>query len=257
MQSSRNLPDHEKVRGWILDVYPSGLGEFAVWVIAENGQRLRLTDSFKPRIYVSGKEESLVKLARQFLSDARVVSWDFAPRYAKVTDVEPSRLLEIVLQDCRQLRSFAQKILKSGRFLHYTVFNCDLKHEQLYFYEHDVFPLAFVEVKSNNARLEFNLLDSADTVDYVVPSLKILKMDVEAAKQGKFSKLTDPIGKIKLRQGGQTETIDSGSERDKLLQLVHAIKDFDSARRRLKWTRDNSTNYPVRCPCCGQKLPSA
>jgi len=66
LHSSRNFPNPERVRGWILDVYPSALGEFAVWIITENGERVRLTDSFKPRIYVSGKEDGLEKLPHNF-----------------------------------------------------------------------------------------------------------------------------------------------------------------------------------------------
>jgi len=46
-----------KIRGWVFDVYPSNIGEMAVWIISENGQRIRLTDKFQPKIYVSGKKE--------------------------------------------------------------------------------------------------------------------------------------------------------------------------------------------------------
>ena len=227
MQSSRNLPNPKKVKGWILDVYPSALGRFAVWIIAENGQRLRLTDSFQPKIYVSGKEESLERLASQFLYDKRVVSWDFVQRHAQATDAEPSRVLEIVLEDCRSLSSFTQKILRSGRYLQYAVFNCDLKPEQLYFYHHDVFPLALVEVETENERLKYTVLDSADAIDYVVPTLRILKLKVEVAKQGKISKVSDPISKITVSRDAEEMVIDSGDEKYKLLQLVETIKWFD------------------------------
>ena len=215
------------MRGWILDVYPSALGEFAVWIIAENGERVRLTDSFNPKIYISGKAESLERLAAQLLDDGAVVSWDFVRRHAKATDSEPSQVLEVILEDCRRSPSFTQRVLKSGKYLQYNVFNCDLKHEQLYFYEHDVFPLALVDVKSENARLKFSLLDSAETVDYEIPPLKIARMDVEVAKQAKISKISDPIGKITVSQDGRGETIDSGDEKDKLLQLVQTIKELD------------------------------
>jgi hypothetical protein len=47
-----------KIRGWVFDVYPSNIGEMAVWIISENGQRIRLTDKFQPKIYVSGKKEA-------------------------------------------------------------------------------------------------------------------------------------------------------------------------------------------------------
>lgn len=227
MQSNRNLLNPKRVKGWIFDVYPSGHGEFAVWIITENGERIQFTDTFKPKIYVAGKEESLERLAAQFLCDRRIISWDFVQRYTKATDAEASRILEIVLEDCRKLPAFTQKVLKSGRYLGYNIFNCDLKYEQLYFYHHDIFPLALVEVESENTRLKYTLLDSTEAVDYSVPSLRVLKLDVEIAKQGKISKFSDPIGKITTSQSDRRETIDSGDEKDKLLQLVQAIKEFD------------------------------
>jgi DNA polymerase elongation subunit (family B) len=227
LQSNRNLPNPDRVRGWILDAYPSGLGQFAVWVITENGERLRLTDTFKPKIYISGKEDSLERLAAQFPYDGAVVSWDFVLRYARATDSEPSRVLEVVLEDCRRSPSFTRRVLKSGRYLHYNVFNCDLKHEQLYFYKRDIFPLALVEVEFENGRLRYTLLDSADRVDYDIPPLRILKIDVGVVKQGKIAKISDPIDKIKVSQDGEEEAIASGEEKDKLLRLVQAVRELD------------------------------
>jgi hypothetical protein len=58
-----------KIRGWIFDVYPGNIGEMAVWIIAENGKRVRLTDRFQPKINVSGKKENVEKLhCRDFFS---------------------------------------------------------------------------------------------------------------------------------------------------------------------------------------------
>jgi len=227
LQSNRSRPNPDHAKGWILDVYPSELGEFAVWIIAENGLRLRLTDSFKPKTYVSGKEDGLHRLASQFLYDDAVVSWDFVQRRANATDSEESTVVEVTLKDCRMSPSFTRRVLKSGRYLQYQVFNCDLKHEQLYFYNRDVFPLALVEIESENAQLKYNLLDSVESVDYALPPLRISKINVEVSKQAKIAKLSDPIGKIVVSQGDDTVIVDSGDEKDKLLRLVQAVKEFD------------------------------
>jgi DNA polymerase elongation subunit (family B) len=227
LQSSRSQHNPDYTRGWILDAYPSGLGEFAVWIISENGERLRFTDSFKPKIYVSGKKEGLERLAAQLPYDGAVVSWDFVRRRAKATDVEESNVLEVVLEDCRRLSSFTRRVLKSGRYLQYDVFNCDLKHEQLYFYNRDVFPLALVDVEPENGRLKYGLLDSAESVDYMVPPLRISRIDIEVAKQGKIAKTRDPIKKITVSQDGGGEVVDSGDEEYKLLRFVQVIKELD------------------------------
>ncbi len=62
MQSS----NQRRIRGWLFDVYPSNFGEMAVWIISENGQRIRLTDKFQPEVYVSGKQEDLERLINRF-----------------------------------------------------------------------------------------------------------------------------------------------------------------------------------------------
>ena len=38
--NAQAAPDH--VKGWILDAYPAGEGEIAVWIISETGERIKL-----------------------------------------------------------------------------------------------------------------------------------------------------------------------------------------------------------------------
>jgi len=227
MQSNKGLPNPEHVKGWILDLYPSALGEFAVWVIDENGQRIRLTDRFEPKIYVLGSEAGLDRLATRFPYDRAVLSWDFVRRYAKATDTDESKVLEITLKDCRMTAPLTRRILRSGRYLKYQVFNCDLKHEQMYLYSKDIFPLGLVQIDVEATGLKYTLLDSAESVDYAIPPLRILRIAVEVAKKGKIAKINDPISKITVSQDSEKVLIGAGEEKDKLLQLVHAVKELD------------------------------
>lgn len=41
------------MRGWLLDLYPSGSNQLTLWIIDENETRIRLTDHYTPRIYTS------------------------------------------------------------------------------------------------------------------------------------------------------------------------------------------------------------
>ena len=62
----------QRIRGWIFDVYPSELGKVAVWVIAESGERGRLTDRFQPGIYVSAKQDDLERLTSQLFDNQKI-----------------------------------------------------------------------------------------------------------------------------------------------------------------------------------------
>lgn len=84
-----------KIRGWIFDVYPSDIGEMAVWIISESGQRIRLTDKFQPKIYVSGKKEDQEKLVGRIYSNPDIANWCFVYKFAQPTDSEKSRVSKL------------------------------------------------------------------------------------------------------------------------------------------------------------------
>ena len=119
-----NKPKH--VRGWLFDAYPSNIGEVTVWIISEDGERVQLRDEFQPKIYVSGKQDEIERLASGFFSNDLIASWQFACKYAQPTDSEKSRVLEVTLNDCRKISTFTRQILRQGDYLKFQIHNCDL-----------------------------------------------------------------------------------------------------------------------------------
>src|SRR3989304_9496325 len=134
--NTKAAPNH--VKGWILDASPAGEGEIAVWVISETGERVKLTDQFQPKIYVSAKQDEIERLASRLYNNQIIASWNFASKYAQPTDTEKSRVLELTLKDCRKTQALTRSILKMGDYLRYGIHNCDLKGDQAYFFSHDI-----------------------------------------------------------------------------------------------------------------------
>ncbi len=227
MQSSSNPAGPKHVKGWILDVYPSGFGEVAVWIIGEKGERIKLTDKFQPKLYVSGKKEAVEKLASRLFSSKTIHSFEFTYKYAHAKDTEKSKVLEVTLKDCRKTSTFTRSILKMGDFLKHEVHDCDLRGDQAYLFSHDVFPLALVKAEIENAKLRYTLLDSIENVDYTIPPLRIMKFSLEVAKKGKIANFNDPISKIQITQAANQTVFDSGEEKEKLLQLAETVKKLD------------------------------
>ena len=225
MPSNTQAPN--RVRGWILDAYPAGEGEIAVWIISESGERVRLTDKFQPRIYVSAEQDEIERLPSRLYNSQIIASWRFAEKYAHPTDSNKSRVLELTLKDCRRTQALTRNILKMGDYLRYEIHNCDLKGDRAYFYSHDIFPLAYLEVKTEKTGLSYTLQDSVESTDYVVPELRVTNLKVDIAKKGKIANFNDPIDTIQLTQEDRETCIDSGDETDKLVQLVKAIKALD------------------------------
>jgi hypothetical protein len=200
MQSSSNPASSKRVKGWLFDVYPSDFGEVAVWIISENGERVRLTDKFQPKIYVSGKQEDIERLASRFYSSHVITSWNFTYKYTHLTYIAKSRVLEVTLKDCRRTSSFTRSILKKGDYLQYEVHNYDLHGDRAYLFSRDLFPLAFMEVEVEKTGLKYTLLDSVESTDYAVPPLRIAKLEVDIAKKGKIASFKDPIDKMLVTQ---------------------------------------------------------
>ncbi len=216
-----------KIRGWIFDVYPTDIGEMAVWIISQNGKRIRLIDKFQPKIYVSGTKIDVEKLVGRIYTNKDIADWKFVYKFANPTDVEKTRALEITLKDCRRIPKLTNQILELGDYLRYEVSNCDLHGDRTYFFTHNLFPLAFLEVETAKSGLSYTLLDSVERLNYSIPPLRIMKLKIEIAKTGKIADIQDPIDTITVEQDEKQVAINSGDETEKLLELSKAVRELD------------------------------
>ena len=224
--SSQTL-SHDCIRGWIFDVYPAGESEVVVWIISETGERIRLIDKFEPKIYVSSSNDNVERLVSKLYSNRDIVAWGFAQKYAKPTDQQKSRVLELTLKDYRKAKNLTKEILRLGDYIKYEVHNADLHTDRAYLFSKDLFPLAFVEIKKQNTNLTYTLKDDAASTNYAIPPLKIMKLEIDIAKSGKIAQFKDPIGQIKISQQETQITIDSKDEVQTLLKLVDTVEELD------------------------------
>ena len=144
-----------------------------VWIIAESGERVRLTDKFQPKIYVSGRMEDLSKLTDHLATYRSVAGWSYVEKYAGFMENKRSRVLEITTTDCHRIPHFARKLLRLGGYQKFRLHNVDVPDAQTYLYDRDIFPLAFVSVVVQGDRLAYWLSDSVENVDYMVPPLRL------------------------------------------------------------------------------------
>ena len=193
-------------------------------LLERTARELGLRISFSPK---STFQEDIERLASRFFSSQAIASWNFTYKYAHAVDAEKSRVLEVTLNDCRKTSALTHNVLRIGDYLRYEVHNCDLHEDRAYFFSHDLFPLALVEVETEKAGLRYTLLDSVESTDYTIPQLRIMKLDVGIAKKGKIANFNDPIDTIQVTRAGKQVIIDSETEGEKLLCLAKAVKEFD------------------------------
>jgi DNA polymerase elongation subunit (family B) len=198
-----------------------------VWIITEDGKRVKLTDKFQPKIYVSGKMEDLSKLTTHLATSKSVASWRYVEKYADFMENKRSKVLEITTTDCRRIPYFARKLLRLGGYQKFRLHNIDVPDVQTYLYDRDIFPLAFVGITVQGDRLAYWLLDSVESVNYELPQLRLMSMHIEIAAKKSIPSFNDPIESINIEINGKKVIIDQGEESEKILKMVEAVKDED------------------------------
>jgi len=216
------------VKGWILDIYPEKGGEMAIWVKTEKGRCLKVVDNWSPSFYVSApSEEDLTKLTWYMPTNEVAVEYEFAEKFVGLQDSERSKVLKVTVPDSAELRFMAKAIWQIGDYGKYRLWNVDIPLSQMYLYDKDLFPLAYVEASVQDRGVSWKLMDSAESVEYQVPPLRIAKIGVEIDEEGSVPSFEDSIGKFLLEFGEELVTIDSADEGDKILSLVETIKEKD------------------------------
>ena len=215
------------LRGWILDLYPSSLGQMTVWFITERGERVKFIDEFQPKIYVSGNIAALSKLADRLRNSKLVVKWSYVEKYADFMNDMKSKVLEVTVTDCRMRLQFARRLLRLGGYERYRLHNVDVPDVQIYLYERDIFPLAHVGVAVQGKRLAYWLMDSVESGNYKLPPIRQLTLKVQIAKKKIIPVLSDAIESIILESNGKEIIISEGDETQKILSMVKAVQKED------------------------------
>jgi DNA polymerase I len=211
------------LHGWILDLYPSAPGEITVWFITENGERVKFIDEFQPNLYVSGNIANLSKLTERLRNSKSVVKWVYVEKFADFMNGKKSKVLEITVKDCRERLRFARRVLRLGGYEKFRLHNVDVPDAQEYLYRRDIFPLAHVGVVVQGKRLAYWLMDSVESVDYKLPPLRLLKLEVQIEKKKPIPSFSNEIQSISIQSNGKEIVINEGDEKQKILSMVEAV----------------------------------
>jgi len=198
-----------------------------VWIITEKSERVKLIDEFQPKIYVSASVIDLSRLAERLRNSRSVVKWTYTEKNTDFMNDKKSRTLEVTITDCRERLQFARKVLRRGGYQTYRLFNVDVPDVQAYLYERDIFPLAFVGVVVQSKKLAYLLMDSVESVDYQVPTLRQLYLKIQIAKKKAIPTFNDAIESISIESDNKEITICEGNERQKILSLVKLVQKED------------------------------
>jgi DNA polymerase I len=223
-----NLNRGGTVKGWIFDLYPEKAGEIAVWIKTEKRGCLKIVDRWNPCFYVSAStKEDLTRLTRYLPKNDVSAEYGFVEKFVRLEDDERSKVLKVTVSDAESLRFLAGMIWRLGNYDKYRLWNVDIPLSQMYLYDKDLFPLAYVEATAGKESVSWQLLDSTESVDYQIPPLTTARLSIEIDSKGILSSFEDPIAKLLLKIKGEKVTIDAADEGDKILALTETIQEVD------------------------------
>jgi DNA polymerase elongation subunit (family B) len=193
----------------------------AVWLKQSDGSCVRLVDIWKPRIHVGGTFDDLVNL-QPAIPPSRFIN-----KFEKAGDRERSKVLEVEVENESEAQTLARQIFRYGGYSKYRLYDVDIPQTQMYLYNKDLFPLAFVEAENVHGRIEWTVKDSREQLDYQLPSLRTMRLEVSTRKSRKIQTFEDELSAVTLQTGNETIILDSGSEPEKIVQLVNTFRRMD------------------------------
>src|SRR5213592_415092 len=195
-----------------------------VWLKKPDGKCVRLTDRWKPRIHVGGDYRELIDLACKSYVENSI----FVDKFEKAGDIEKSRVLEVIVENDEEATRLARRIQRESSYANFRLYDVDIPSPQVYLYQKDLFPLALVEAEEKDEKIEWTLRDSRKTIDYKLPPLRKIRLEIKTRKNKRIRTFEDELDSLSIiTDREETLVLDSGSEEEKLLSLVETFNEID------------------------------
>ena len=161
--------------GWILDIYDDPRDEAVLWLLADDGRRLRLRQPFALTFYAAGPQRDLTA-ARRCRRDLPKPADLFNARGRDLFLPEPLDVLAVRTRAGDQAALFRQA---ARRFPELTYYDADLPLGLHHAARHGSFPLARCRVRAAEDGLlhSLEILDSPWDIDPTPAPLRILQLE--------------------------------------------------------------------------------
>ena len=207
------------ISGWLFDVY--SLNDKIILWIKNNHKMHRIEYPWTSSLYVaSDSKHRLEKLKINSIIKSLTKQYCQISMLEKPSHIEKSPVLKITVKNSNELVKLAKNIDALEKFGVYRLYNVDVPPEQMYLYQHDLYPLGKYKIKNN---VWTELSDIYDT-DYPLPKFVKIKLQIDAkTEKKKFPKFTDAIDQICI----DDIIIKSDSESQMILDCIKMIKKID------------------------------
>jgi DNA polymerase, archaea type len=171
------------------------------WIKQEKASAaIRLEDDIWTHSIYAASDDKTILNSILVAKDNRVSNLvkycEFESHYERIIDIARSEILKLSLVDSTKallLARMIETIYGNNNFCKIRLYNVDLLPAQSYFYEHDIFPLAFCRVVSNGSSLEWHLNDNVWSTNYKMPASKTIHLKINTKKIGSIAKYTENV----------------------------------------------------------------
>ena len=241
--------------GWLLDVSIDN-DHVILWIKTEEGQTVKLRDSYHPGFYILPRNESDALRLIQILSreeEEIAVRWEY--RHTNLFDSnKQARLIHVKLRSLRYYQSLLKRLERDCQVK--QLYNTDLLHIQQYLFSKlKIEPTSRVKVEYNGSKLlEISKIDDEDDVN--PPPFSLLYFDLRTYSGILAS--DDAIRVIKIRYGEDDVEFDNGEEKVILQQfsdyvhkknpdIIVCMGDYDNGKAlRYLFSRAKKIGFDLR-----------
>ncbi len=218
-------------RGWILDAtVDHAHNALRLWIKQGTTTSGYIYRGFRPSLFVhieGDSERTLEQVSRAIEEHPLVDQTEIIHRFLSVYDEDRSPVIRV--------RTGPAALYVVARDLHQipdaVVYHADLDPVQQFFIEEDVFPFGRVEFDRSGDEMTISRvrsIDDRDDVEYEIPPLNIIRLEVFADSQRLFPHLSDPLHHVTIEHdNGRVLVIGEQTERETLRCLQHAIDEID------------------------------
>ena len=213
-----------RLRGWLFDAYPAREG-MVVWLIADDGRRLKTLDPWRPTAYL-GADALGAERVRAWLEDEQGASAALAPaRRRELTSFSDRDVIALKVGDAQRFCRLMAGAIR--RFPEVEFFNADIPVDRLWFYETGRFPMARVEAEigDENRLAALTCLDTIWDTDYGDLPLVIMGIKQEGPRLNPAH--GGRRGGLEVHVGGELRVLDSGDPETLITRLDALVREHD------------------------------
>ncbi len=215
--------------GWLLDAsIDCKRDALTLWIKREGKTRGYSYGRFKPSLYLHFtdlQDRTLESIARSIEEHQLVTGASIEQKFVSVYDDVRTEVIRVFTAPC----AFRRVARDLEHIPSCTVFHSDIDPVQQFFIEDEVFPFGRIEVETDKREGIISLrgLDDRENVEYDVPQLKEIQLEVFIQTEGIFPHENDPIQRVEIYHNGRTIRIEDDDEGAILRELQRVVDRID------------------------------